>query len=211
LGRARLDYEPGASVDCFVAWKMNLVGRGERDRPLQQEFPTQLEFFVKYQDVFTSHGTVPGPRVLDTVFTPDNIPRTVHSDAQSDTQFNPFVALLTNGRPDQIEFTYVPPSSRFGASFAFVPKDTTLFPIDWQLFRVTSLSFTQNSFFFDRTRPFNLPGVGVLFPVEVAGVFEVHGVRSVSATPEPPAGILVALGATLLVWWKSRMMRLSIS
>jgi hypothetical protein len=168
----------------------------------QQNFPSHLRFYVKYEDTQGPGGAVPGPQVLNTVFTPGGIPATVRATAASDVQFGPFVSLLTNDRPDQIEFTYEPPDSRFGGAFAFVPKDTTIFPIDWDLFTVTSLSFTLNEFSFDRTRPLELPGAGVLFPVVVRGVFEVHGTPS--PVPEPSTMILVGLGAAGLIGRKVR-------
>jgi hypothetical protein len=160
----------------------------------QLEFPTHMRFYTQYETKVPT-GVIPGPRVLDTVFTPNGLPQTVRSNATSDPNFRPFVDLLTNDRPDQIEFTYEPPSSQFGAAFFFGPPDTSTFFVDWKAFVVTGLSYSLREYSFDTSRQLELPGVGVLHPVVLRGLFEVEGTPiEGNPVPEPASMLLSAFG-----------------
>jgi hypothetical protein len=133
------------------------------------------------------------------MFTPDQLPRTIRSTAASDADFSAFVNLLTNDRPDQIAFTYEPPSSQFGFSFAFAPLDTSTFSVDWDAFAVTAFSYTLFEYSFDTSRRLEIPGAGVLHPVVLRGLFEVEGIPvQGSQVPEPSSMVLSALGVASL-------------
>lgn len=167
----------------------------------QLDFPESLLFYVTYEETGPL-GPIPGPRVLDTVLTPGAIPQTVTATAQSDPDFGEFVGLMTNGHPERIRFTYEPPTTLFGKSFAFSPLDANVMFVDWDAYRVTSLSYRLFEYSFDLTRPFHIQHVGILYPVVTRGVFEVHA----EPVPEPSSLALVLIGAAGIARrrWRSR-------